>query len=223
MSSDLVDRLAELTAHRDRDVLDATLVQALFEMLHPEHLAVHRAVGDAGAERWLTRARMTRADVAPTVDASLADIDELPSIDANPAWRDCLRGQQVLTPDGSPFTALFPLATDGGPIGVLEVRGTRALLPSERAARSRPFCASAATSSRCSTTASATRSRACSTARPSMALSSSLRCRARPLRRRPQHRAWTRRPSGVPRRARRTTWACLTSTTSSASTTPMAT
>jgi diguanylate cyclase (GGDEF)-like protein len=132
LSSDLVDRLAELTAHRDRDVLDATLVQALFEMLHPEHLAVHRAVGDAGAERWLTRARMTRADVAPTVDASLADIDELPSIDANPAWRDCLRGQQVLTPDGSPFTALFPLATDGGPIGVLEVRGTRALLPSER-------------------------------------------------------------------------------------------
>jgi diguanylate cyclase (GGDEF)-like protein len=134
VSSELVDRLAELTAHRDRDVLDVTLVQALNEMLHPELVAVHRAVGDAGAERWLTRARMTRSDVAPSVDASLAEFDDLPALDDRPAWRDCLRGQQVLTPDGGAATALFPLATDAGPIGVLEVRHERALLPSERRA-----------------------------------------------------------------------------------------
>jgi diguanylate cyclase (GGDEF)-like protein len=134
LSSELVDHLAELTAHRDRDVLDVTLALSLHEMLRPELVAVHRAVGDAGAERWLTRARMTRGDVAPTVDASLGEIDQLPALDARPAWRDCLRGQQVLALDGTSATALFPLATDRGPIGVLEVRSERALLPSERRA-----------------------------------------------------------------------------------------
>jgi diguanylate cyclase (GGDEF)-like protein len=112
----------------------AWLVQALNEMLRPELVAVHRAVGDAGAERWLTRARMTRSDVAPSVDASLGEIDSLPVLDDRPFWRDCLRGQQVLTPDGVAATALFPLATDAGPIGVLEVRHERPLLPSERRA-----------------------------------------------------------------------------------------
>jgi diguanylate cyclase (GGDEF)-like protein len=132
--AELVDRLAELTAHRDRDVLDVTLVGALHEMLTPQLVAVHRAVGDAGSQRWLTRARMTQADVAATVDSALADLEQLPALETRPAWRDCLQGQQVLTFDGSPATALFPLTTDAGPIGVLEVRTERALVPSERRA-----------------------------------------------------------------------------------------
>jgi diguanylate cyclase (GGDEF)-like protein len=130
--SELVDRLAELTAHRDRDVLDVTLVHALHEMFQPELVAVHRALGDGAGQRWLTRARMARGDVAAAVDASLGELDRLPELDARPAWRDCLRGQQPLTPDGDGTTTLFPMTTDAGPIGVLEVRGQRALLPSER-------------------------------------------------------------------------------------------
>ena len=135
--SELVDRLADLTAHRDRDVLDVTLVTALHEMFLPQLVAVHRAVGDAGGERWLTRARMAHDDVAAAADNTLAEIDQLPPLDARPHWRDCLRGQQVLTPDsgdGAPAVTLFPLSTDAGPIGVLEVRSERALLPSERRA-----------------------------------------------------------------------------------------
>jgi diguanylate cyclase (GGDEF)-like protein len=129
--SELVERLADLTAHRDRDVLDTTLVQALHELLQPELAAVHRAVGDAGAERWLTRARMSRLDVAATVDAALGDLDQLPLLDTQPAWRDCLRSQQVLVPEDQ-RSALFPLATDAGPAGVVELRTARPLMPSER-------------------------------------------------------------------------------------------
>lgn len=135
--SELVDRLAELTAHRDRDVLDVTLVTALHEMFLPQLVAVHRAIGDVGAERWLTRARMAQDDVAAAADNTIAEIDQLPPLDARAPWRDCLRGQQVLTIDdgaGAPATTLFPLTTDAGPIGVLEVRTGRALLPSERRA-----------------------------------------------------------------------------------------
>jgi diguanylate cyclase (GGDEF)-like protein len=135
--SELVDRLADLTAHRDRDVLDVTLVSALHEMFLPQLVAVHRAVGEAGAERWLTRARMAHDDVAAAADNTLAEIEQLPPLDARPQWRDCLRGQQVLTIESGgaqPAVTLFPLTTDAGPIGVLEVRSERALLPSERRA-----------------------------------------------------------------------------------------
>jgi diguanylate cyclase (GGDEF)-like protein len=132
--SELVDRLADLTAQRDRDVLDVTLASALYDLLAPHGVGVHRVVGEAGAERWLTRARMATGDVAPSADATFAEIEQLPPLDSRAAWRDCLRGGQLITLDGPPTTTLFPLATDAGAIGVLEVRSGRALLPSERRA-----------------------------------------------------------------------------------------
>lgn len=130
--SELVERIAELTAHRDRDVLDVSLVGALNELLTPLLVAVHRSVGEEGAERWLTRARMASGDVAASADAAWAELDQLPRLDECPAWRDCLRGANVLTFEGPPVTTLFPLATEREAVGVLEVRSTNALLPSER-------------------------------------------------------------------------------------------
>jgi diguanylate cyclase (GGDEF)-like protein len=132
--TELVDRLADLTAQRDRDVLDVTLASALHDLLAPQWVGVHRVVGEAGAERWLTRARMALGDVAPSAESAFAEIEHLPALDTRPAWRDSLRGGQVITLDGPPTTTLFPLATDAGAIGVLEVRTERALLPSDRRA-----------------------------------------------------------------------------------------
>ena len=136
--SELVDRLAELTAHRDRDVLDVALVTALHDMFMPQQVAVHRAVGDTGGERWLTRARMAQTDVAAQADDALADIEHLQTLDSRPEWRNCLLGQQIISIDGGGggayCTTLFPLATDAGPIGVVELRTDRPLLPSERRA-----------------------------------------------------------------------------------------
>ena len=130
--TDLVDRLADLTAHRDRDVLDASLVSALCELVSPQWVAVHRCVGDEGAERWLTRARMAAGDIAASADGAWADVEQLPRLDDRPAWRDCLRAQNAITFEGPPATALFPLATDSGAVGVLELRTERSLLPSDR-------------------------------------------------------------------------------------------
>jgi len=40
-------------------------------------VAVHRAVGDTGGERWLTRARMSHDDVAAAAENLIAEIEYL--------------------------------------------------------------------------------------------------------------------------------------------------
>ena len=130
--SDLVERLADLTAHRDRDVLDAVLVSAFCELLSPTLVAVHRSVGDEGSLRWLTRARMSAGDVAPTTDGTWTDFDQLPRLDDEPTWRDCLQTQVPVIASDSPATSLFSLSTDSGAVGVLELRTPQALTAEQR-------------------------------------------------------------------------------------------
>jgi len=130
--SELVDHLADLTAHRDRDLLDASLAGALSEMLAPLWLAVHRRIGQEGAECWLTRARWSRGDVAATADSLWTSLDELPALEARPAWQDCLHKQVPHFAEGSPSTALFPLFSDGGAVGVLELCTEHPLATAER-------------------------------------------------------------------------------------------
>ena len=68
----VVEQLAELTAYRDRDVADTTLVAALRDLLQARQVAIHRCVGDEADRRWLTRARLGLDDVAASADATVA-------------------------------------------------------------------------------------------------------------------------------------------------------
>ncbi|MDB6001120.1 MAG: diguanylate cyclase, partial [Rhizobacter sp.] len=68
-----VDHLAVLTGFRDRDVVDVTLAAALKDLLTPLSVAIYRCVGDAGDERWLTRAKLASNDIAATSDPAWAD------------------------------------------------------------------------------------------------------------------------------------------------------
>ena len=113
-------------------MLDAALAGASSELLAPLLVAVHRCVGEDGNQRWLTRARMAAGDIAASADGAWTDIEQLPRLDDRPAWRDCLRAQSLRSFDGPPATSLFPLATDTGAVGALELRTERALVPSER-------------------------------------------------------------------------------------------
>ena len=131
--ADLVERLADLTVHRDRDVLDAVLVSAFAELLSPLLVAVHRSVGGENAPRWLTRASMAAGDVAATTAGTWADLDQLPHLDERPAWRDCLRTQVPVAIHGpASVTSLFPLTTDTGAVGVLELSTAQPLAPADR-------------------------------------------------------------------------------------------
>ena len=119
--SELVDHLAHLTGFRDRDVLDVTLVGAFKDLLRPVSVAIYRTVADAHGERWLTRARLGRDDVAATADPAWIELDLLPRIDDRPLRRDCLRTQEVLVRPGTPNLSVFPVATDREVVGVLEI------------------------------------------------------------------------------------------------------
>ncbi len=117
----VVEHLATLTAFRDRDALDVSLVGALKDLLDPECVAIHRCVGEAGREHWITRARLARGDRVASADPVWVDIDTLPELAADADRLACLQSRQVLAAPGPPPTTCFPLATDGGIVGVLQI------------------------------------------------------------------------------------------------------
>lgn len=120
--SEIVDQLAELTGLRDRDTLDVSLVTSIRDLLQPSSVAVHRVVGDAGDERWLTRAHLDAADVAARADSSWADPRSLPLLAERPERLRCFQAaaEAELT-RGRHTTLLLPLASDTGVVGVVEI------------------------------------------------------------------------------------------------------
>ena len=119
--SELVDHLAELTGHRDRDVLDVTLVGALRDMLGTLSVSIYRSVGDSGQERWLTRARLVGEEAAAQADPAWSEMDELPALASHPSRLAALQGERMVEVPGATHLTLFPVATDREVIGVLEI------------------------------------------------------------------------------------------------------
>jgi diguanylate cyclase (GGDEF)-like protein len=132
----LVDHLTQLSAHRDRDVLDATLVMALRELLQPQGLAIYHSVGNPGDERWLTRARLQRGDVAPSVDAAWNDLEGLPEVVSHPQRLLCLVEATVsevpAASPGTPHVTIFPLVSDHEVVGTLDVQSEGPLTTEQR-------------------------------------------------------------------------------------------
>ena len=125
--SELIDHLAELTGQRDRDVLDATLVGALRDMLDTASVSIYRSIGEPGHERWITRARLVGRDVAAQADAAWSELEDLPLLTAFPTRLAALRAERVVQVRGLHHLAAFPVATDRDVVGVLEIETTRPL------------------------------------------------------------------------------------------------
>ena len=120
--SQVVEHLAELTGFRDRDVMDVTLVSALRDLLEPLSVAIFRMVGDAGQERWLTRARLAGDEVVASADSLWAEPARLPALHSHPERLDCMRERHVLQrQQQGQWLTLFPLATEREVVGVLEI------------------------------------------------------------------------------------------------------
>lgn len=119
--SQIVDQLADLTGLRDRDTLDVSLVTSIRDLVHPRSVAVHRVVGDAGDERWLTRACLGEGDVAARADSSWADPRMLPMLAERPERLHCLHTAAEVEYPGRPTMLLLPLVSDTGVVGVVEV------------------------------------------------------------------------------------------------------
>jgi len=120
--SELIDHLAELTGFRDRDVLDVTLVGAMKDLLRPLSVAIYRHVGEIGAQRWLTRARLSESEPIAAADSAWAEFDSLPALESHPLRQGAMATQEPMhgVVDDSHVT-VFPLATDHDVVGVLEI------------------------------------------------------------------------------------------------------
>jgi len=119
--SELVDHLAELTGFRDRDRLDVTLVGALRDLLAPLSVAMWGCVGEPGQQRWIKRALLGCEDVAASSDSVWAEVESLPELSSHPLRQTCLLQQRFVTFPGPPVVSLFPLPTEMGMGGVLEI------------------------------------------------------------------------------------------------------
>jgi diguanylate cyclase (GGDEF)-like protein len=129
----LIEHLADLTGYRDRDQLDVTVVRAIKDVLRPRCVSIYRCIGEPGAQRWLTRARMGPGDATATADPLWAELSALPQLDDVPARRDCMTRAEVVTVGVGPQLNDFPIATEREVIGVLELETAEALTPSDRA------------------------------------------------------------------------------------------
>ena len=129
---EIIDHLASLTGLRDRDTLDVSLAQAMRDLIAPERVAIYRLVGEQGDERWLNRACLEADSPAATADPAWVDLHALPRAGDRPDWLECLRSAQVVSvraADGAPagVTTLFPVVSDTGAVGVIEIRTPRGL------------------------------------------------------------------------------------------------
>ncbi|WP_085315161.1 GGDEF domain-containing protein [Derxia lacustris] len=122
----IIDYVADVTGERDRDAIDVSVAQALFDCLDPDALTLFRLFEDDARQRRL----MPRAVFGAGFESPLATVQlnrslrtTLPLVDAEPLVERCVRQRIVtrgLTPDGRVRT-LFPLASDSAVIAVLEV------------------------------------------------------------------------------------------------------
>lgn len=129
----LIEYLADLTGFRDRDQLDVTVVRAVNEVLRPLRVGIYRCVGEPGAQRWLTRARMGQGETTASADPPWIEVSALPALDDVPARRDCLTRIEIVTQGEAPQLHIFPISTEREAIGVLELETAAPLAPGDRA------------------------------------------------------------------------------------------
>ena len=137
---DAIARLAELTAQRDRELLDVSLAQGVLELLGVAHVGVYRLVGrDDEVQRWFCSG-LARRGTLTVSDPPWVNLESLPLLSAHPL-RQSVLGSRLLEQgemrpdeagDGGPrFVSVFPLHSEVGMPGVLEVWSEQALsLPS---------------------------------------------------------------------------------------------
>jgi len=126
--SEIIDHLGSLTGLRDRDTLDVSLAHAMHDLIAPKRVAIYRLVGDTGEERWLTRAALEANSPAATADPAWVDLETLPRAAERPVWLECMTTSKIIeSRQEGQVTTLFPVVSDTGAVGVIEIHSARGL------------------------------------------------------------------------------------------------
>jgi diguanylate cyclase (GGDEF)-like protein len=120
----LIDQLAELTGHRNRQHADMLLLDTLQEVLAPADVALHRSVGESPDLRWLSCSRLSdgTCERSDSDAGTPVDVDKLPALQTQPAWAECLRQLSPMEHADEPGTLLLPLVVGTQGTGVVELR-----------------------------------------------------------------------------------------------------
>jgi len=119
--SRLIDSVAQTTAHRDRDDLDVSIARLLADFLHAKSVAIHRLLDDNGVTRVACRVRATRMPDRVETETR-GRLSELPTIDAKPEWRECVKRRQLTEYVVDSSTRyVFPIESEFGVVGLLDV------------------------------------------------------------------------------------------------------
>jgi diguanylate cyclase (GGDEF)-like protein len=112
--------MAELTALRDREALDQALVHTLNALLRPDSLGLHRVVGPAKDQRWLTSVWMQQGVATAQERPASLDLGELPAIDQFPQRQLALLQHRSVAGDSANLQ-VFPLQAQTSSTGVVEI------------------------------------------------------------------------------------------------------
>jgi len=125
--TDVVGQLADLTALRDRQSLDAALVSTLNDLLRPQSTLIARLVGQGDQPRWLTCAEIKSGAQLPTVANAWTDLEELPLTNDFPKRQQVLASHQPRLAGRKGGLNVFAIISPSSATAVLELRTAQAL------------------------------------------------------------------------------------------------
>lgn len=126
----LVNRVADATAHRDRDALDHSVARLLFEFLNASSVTLYRRIEHQGEARLARRAALVRGQ-AQIADDTGREPATLPALRDSSVFQECCAHRQALQladPAGH-WLCVFPIEDDREVIGLLEIRADALLSP----------------------------------------------------------------------------------------------
>jgi diguanylate cyclase (GGDEF)-like protein len=120
-----LEHIVELTRSRDRELVDASLLTTLLDLLPAaRQVVLWRVLGEPGApQQWLRCGMQTRGDLVPATDLQLGDLGEPSEFEALPAHAQCFASVLMFTkghPEGG-VQVLLPMASEREVEGVIEL------------------------------------------------------------------------------------------------------
>jgi diguanylate cyclase (GGDEF)-like protein len=119
----IIESVGKATSHRDRDDLDVAVAQMVASFLNVRTVTVYRVLND-GETRRVARQISMRQDGSQLGPEELGDLEHLPSVNSELAWRECVLLHDIVhdeAPDGRGWRSVFPLEGECGVIGMLEI------------------------------------------------------------------------------------------------------